>query len=80
MTRFYIDAVHSNIWWSDCWIDDQRDMLPSNMPWIITMHGCHESILAEPKIDLSYQERMARMIKRAAWVYIADKNLSVFTK
>lgn len=78
--RFDIDAVHSSIWWADRWVDSQRADLPENMPWVITMHGCHESILAEPDIDPSFWERMGRMTQRARWVYTADKNLKVFGK
>jgi glycosyltransferase involved in cell wall biosynthesis len=61
------------------------EQLPSvafihEMPNVITMHGCHETILQDPGIDLSFPDRMERMIARASWVYIADKNLSVFDK
>jgi glycosyltransferase involved in cell wall biosynthesis len=76
--RFDIDAVHSSIWWADRWVDDHRHNLPAEMPWIITMHGCHETILAEPSIDDSFTERMGRMSKRASWAYTAAKNLAVF--
>lgn len=48
------------------------------MPWVITMHGCHETFLADPGIDASFPERMARMKERAVWVYTAEKNLKVF--
>lgn len=76
--RFDINAIHSCIWWADRWVDDNRQALPADMPWVITMHGCHETILQEPGIDSSFPERMERMIARASWVYTADKNLSVF--
>lgn len=76
--RFDIDAVHSSIWWADRWVDDQRDDLPSDMPWIITMHGCHETILDNPSIDPDFEKRMERMSARAKWVYTAAKNLQVF--
>ena len=76
--RFDIDAIHSGIWWADRWVDSNRHALPKDMPWVITMHGCHESILADPGIDRSFPERLPRMIARANWAYIADKNLSVF--
>lgn len=76
--RFDIDIVHSGIWWADRWVDDNRDALPEDMPWIISMHGCHETIMAEPDIDRSFPERIARMIDRASWVYTAEKNLKVF--
>lgn len=73
--RFDIDAIHSSIWWSDCWVDNHLDDLPPEVPWVITMHGCHETILQAPQIDPSFSERMKRMIERASWVYTAEKNL-----
>jgi glycosyltransferase involved in cell wall biosynthesis len=75
---FDIDVVHSCIWWADRWVDEHRDELPADMPWIITMHGCHETILHNSNIDSSFFERMDRMTKRARWVYTAEKNLEVF--
>ncbi|RFU12436.1 glycosyltransferase [Rhodobacteraceae bacterium W635] len=76
--RFDIDAIHSGIWWADRWVDANRHALPDDMPWVITMHGCHETILAESNIDPSFPERLPRMIARANWAYIAEKNLAVF--
>lgn len=76
--RFDLDVIHSGIWWADRWVDNNRADLPADMPWVITMHGCHETFLRDPGIDHSFPDRMARMIERAAWVYIADKNLAVF--
>lgn len=78
--RFNIEAIHSNIWWADRWVDNNRIALPLEMPWVITMHGCHETLLHDHGIDPSFPERMQRMIARASWAYIADKNLSVFDK
>ena len=78
IARFDIDAVHSSIWWADRWVDDQRHGLPPDMPWIITMHGCHETILDDPNTDPSFAQRMERMTARASWVYTASKNLQVF--
>ena len=78
ITRFDIDVIHSSIWWADRWVDTQRDALPDDMPWIISMHGCHETFLQKPSMDRSFPERMNRMIGRATWVYTAEKNLAVF--
>ncbi|MGA1297006.1 MAG: hypothetical protein ACO3X1_17005, partial [Burkholderiaceae bacterium] len=78
--RFNIEVIHSGIWWADRWVDNNRNALPLEMPWVITMHGCHETLLHEPGIDPSFPERMERMSARASWAYIADKNLSVFDK
>lgn len=78
IARFDVDVIHSGIWWADMWVDDQRDALPAAMPWIISMHGCHETILAHPDIDPSFPQRIRRMTERARMVYTADKNLQVF--
>ena len=78
ISRFDIDVIHSGIWWADRWVDNHRDALPESMPWIITMHGCHETFLADPGIDPSFPDRLGRMIRRARWVYTAEKNLEVF--
>nr|WP_181377387.1 glycosyltransferase [Paracoccus yeei]AJW30080.1 glycosyl transferase [Paracoccus yeei] len=80
IARFDIDVVHSSIWWADRWVDDQRHGLPPGMPWIITMHGCHETILDDPDTDPSFAQRMERMTARADWVYTAEKNLQVFDR
>ncbi|MCF7702153.1 glycosyltransferase [Loktanella sp. M215] len=76
--RFDLDLVHSGIWWADRWVDMQRDHLPADMPWVISMHGCHETFIANPKIDRTFDTRMRRMIDRATWVHTADKNLQIF--
>lgn len=78
--RFDIDAIHSGIWWADRWVDDNRWDLPEDMPWVISMHGCHETILDNPDIDPTFPERVVRMAQRAKWVYTAHKNLKVFDK
>lgn len=77
--RYDIDVIHSSIWWSDVTVEAQFLQLTEPPPWIITMHGCHESILDNPDIDREFPVRVRRMIERAsAWVYTADKNLQVF--
>lgn len=76
--EFDIDVIHSCIWWADCWVYNNRNDLPRDMPWIITMHGCHETILHNPSIDQTFFEKMNWMVKRAKWVYTANKNLEVF--
>ncbi len=79
VARYDIDVIHSSIWWGDALVDNHRNSLPASIPWIITMHGCHETLLKHPGIDRSFPERMTRMISRAdSWVYLADKNIGVF--
>jgi glycosyltransferase involved in cell wall biosynthesis len=79
VARYDIDVIHSSIWWADVTVDAAMDRLPPDLPWIITMHGCHETILGNRGIDSAFTHRLARMKARAsAWVYTADKNLAVF--
>lgn len=77
--RYDIDLIHSNIWWSDALVDSYREDIPAGLPWVITMHGCHETLMQHPGIDRAFSERMSRMTERVnAWVYLADKNIGVF--
>nr|WP_169618092.1 glycosyltransferase [Ruegeria sp. PR1b] len=79
LARFDIDLVHSNIWWSDSLVDSWRDRLPEALPWVVTMHGCHETLLGNPGIDRAFAQKMERMLARVnAWVYLAEKNIAVF--
>ncbi|QUJ76021.1 glycosyltransferase family 4 protein [Sulfitobacter albidus] len=77
--RHDVDIIHSSIWWADKTVDEYRDKLPAQIPWIISMHGCHETFIQHPQIDGTFPERMQRMLTRAsAWVYTAEKNLAIF--
>lgn len=77
--RYDIDVIHSSIWWADITVDSYCERLPKELPWVISMHGCHETIIAQPDIDLQFKARVSRMIGRAnAWAYTAEKNLRVF--
>lgn len=79
--RYDIDIVHSSIWWADALVDNYRERLPHDIPWVITMHGCHETFIKHPDIDKTFPERMTRMLERAStWVYTAEKNLAIFDK
>ncbi|MEQ3670372.1 glycosyltransferase [Pseudophaeobacter sp.] len=81
VSRYGVDLIHSNIWWSDVLVDSYRDRLPADLPWVITMHGCHETLLNHPGIDRAFPERLARMRARVdAWVYLAEKNIGVFER
>jgi glycosyltransferase involved in cell wall biosynthesis len=79
VTRHDVDIIHSSIWWADAMVDSYREKLPADIPWIISMHGCHETFIKHPEIDGTFPERMNRMLTRAsAWVYTAEKNLAIF--
>lgn len=79
VVRHDIDVIHSSIWWADAAVDNYRERLPQDIPWIVSMHGCHETFIKHPGIDTTFPERMERMLGRVnAWVYTADKNLAIF--
>ncbi|MEO0751510.1 MAG: glycosyltransferase [Pseudomonadota bacterium] len=74
-----IDLIHSSLWWADAFVATHGIEEMADMPWITTMHGCHESVLEERQIDERFPELMAYMLERMdAWVPIADKNMRVF--
>jgi glycosyltransferase involved in cell wall biosynthesis len=76
--RFDVDLVHSAIWWADRWVDDQITGM-DDLIWVSTMHGCHETVLDNPLIDITFKQRMQDMLKRVdAYVPTADKNRRVF--
>lgn len=78
--RFDIDLVHSSIWWADRWTQDHIGSTP-DLPWVVTMHGCHETMLDEPSVDVSFPDRFRRMLGRVSgWVYLSQKNQRVFTR
>jgi glycosyltransferase involved in cell wall biosynthesis len=80
VARFDVDVVHSSIWWADRFVQDHIDALPG-LPWIVTMHGCHETMLDNPQIDLSFPDRFKAMLGRVqAWVPTAEKNKRVFKR
>lgn len=76
--RFDLDLVHSALWWADRHVHDDIGKTPG-LPWISTMHGCYETILNHPAIDLSFEGRIGNMLARVdRYVHTADKNMRVF--
>lgn len=72
------DVVHSAIWWADRFVEGHYEQLDGR-PWIVTTHGCYESILDEPDIDPTFSDRVPRMLARVDhWITTADKNERVF--
>ena len=79
-TRFDIDVIHSSIWWADKYVRNQIDNLP-HMPWITSMHGCHETHLADSGIDPDFYDDFTFMLGRMdEMVYTAQKNRAVFAE
>ncbi|MEL6646864.1 MAG: glycosyltransferase [Pseudomonadota bacterium] len=74
-----IDLIHSSLWWADAFVATHGIEEMADMPWVTTMHGCHESVLEERQIDERFPELMDYMRERMdTWVPIADKNMRVF--
>ncbi len=77
--EFDIDVLHSSIWWADKLVYRYLDQMPTDTSWIITMHGCHETLLENPEVDPSFSTVFPEMVERASgMVYTAEKNLAVF--
>ena len=73
-----IDIIHSSIWWADKYVRQQIEALPQ-MPWVTTMHGCHETLLENSRLDVDFAGDYAFMRDRMdCWIHIADKNMRVF--
>jgi len=80
VARFGVDLVHSAIWWADTCVLRTAEQLEW-LPWVITMHGCHETLLDHAEVDPRFPQTMTAMLRRAdAWVHTADKNERVFAR
>lgn len=78
LDRFDLDLVHTSLWWADRFVAFATEALGSR-PWVCTMHGCHETLLADPGIDTQRDRVMAEMIARVdTFVPVAAKNRSMF--
>jgi glycosyltransferase involved in cell wall biosynthesis len=78
--RFRLELVHSAIWWAD---DLVRETIGEvgGVPWFVTMHGCHETLLDYPGADPQFHHKIKEMLNRVdAWVYTATKNQRLFQK
>jgi glycosyltransferase involved in cell wall biosynthesis len=76
-----IEVIHSAIWWADKYVCENYERLNGNAKWIVTTHGCYETLLGSKHIDESFPIYLTEMLKKVNfWVYTADKNLAVFHK
>lgn len=77
--RFDLDLVHSSLWWADRYVQEQIQSM-SDLPWVITMHGCYETLIDNPAIDISFKGRSSGLLARVdSWVHTADKNRRFFS-
>lgn len=79
-TRFGVDLIHSAIWWADDHVRAAGETI-ADIPWVITMHGCYETLLDHPDIEPALDRKFAALLERVdAWVHTADKNERVFAR
>lgn len=79
--KFQIDVIHSSIWWADKLVANNIANLPDQVAWIVTMHGCYETLLKHPEVDASFEKTLQFMLDRVDhWVFTAEKNKAVFEK
>lgn len=73
-----INVVNSHIWWSDkVAYEAVKDLKHVN--WILSMHGCYENLIENPKIDDQFSLIVEQIFERANHiVYATEKNLKVF--
>ncbi|MFO1134705.1 MAG: glycosyltransferase [Rhodoblastus sp.] len=78
---FKIEMIHSSIWWADKAVFEALNGWETHVPWIVTMHGCYETLLSDPNIDPDFPATVAAMKPLVSeWVYIADKHRDVLRK
>ena len=78
VARFGLEIVHSAIWWADDLVRETIGKV-GGVPWVVTMHGCHETLLDHPETDSRFHEKSMEMLGRVdAWVYTAEKNKRLF--
>ena len=81
MDALDINVIHSSIWWSDKLVLSNIDQMQGPPGWVVSMHGCAESIIREPEIDPTFPQKIQEMLNCVdAWAYTAEKNREVFEK
>lgn len=74
-----LKAAISFIWWADKLM--YYAFKDSNLPLIISMHGCYEMLLHNPDIDTYFNENVKEILHRAdKIIYTAEKNKEVLEK
>lgn len=78
---FNVDVIHSTIWWADKYVHENYNQIPSNVKWVLTMHGCYESLLEHQQVNRNFLKYMQEMLNEVSiWVYTAEKNKKIFEK
>lgn len=73
-----IDLVQTSLWWAEKAVHQSYGEL-NGLPWVTSMHGCHETIVKHPEADPDFASSIAQMKSQVSkWVYTAEKNREVF--
>ncbi len=79
LASYGLDVVVTGHWWADLTIGYMQDDQVDPVPWVVVMHGCHESVLENPDSFPGHTDHFARAEKFSAhWVWTADKNRRLF--
>jgi glycosyltransferase involved in cell wall biosynthesis len=74
-----LDVVMTGHWWADVVIGRLQDDATNPVPWVVVMHGCHESVLGSPESFPGHLDHFARAERYCSyWVWTADKNRKLF--
>ena len=63
------------------YVFENIDKVDTPIKWVLTMHGCYESLLENPHWDQKFLEYFPKMLNKVdSWVYTAEKNKKIFEK
>jgi len=73
-----IDVINSHVLAADIFVSECLEA--KGVSWVVTMHGCYESCLNDPKHYPDFLTLSERILSRAnKIVYLTDKNKAIFT-
>ncbi len=73
-----IDLVQTSLWWSEKAVHEAYPEL-NELPWVTSMHGCHETLIEHPETDPAFKTSIVEMKSQVSrWVYTAEKNRAIF--
>jgi glycosyltransferase involved in cell wall biosynthesis len=73
-----IDLVQTSLWWAEKVIHNSYHQI-NNIPWVTSMHGCHETLIKHPETDPTFKASIEEMKQEVShWVYTAEKNREIF--
>ena len=79
LRTYDIDIIHSSIWWADKYVHEVFQKMPSKVKWVVSMHGCYETLLEHMDAEPDFKHYFENMLLEVdGWVYTAEKNKNVF--